>query len=426
MNISLRRIAANTGWLLAGKGVGAILSLFYIAIATRTLGLHDFGVFALIVGIGQTVTGFVTFQTWQLVVRYGVPLLDEPDRAGLHALVRFAIGLDVKSALAGSVIAVGAVYGLAPRFGWTGELQWQASLFCLALLLSIRSTPIGILRLRDRYARSTVADAVTPIVRLAGALLAWLAAPGVEGMLLAWAVAELATAAAYWILALRIEPLTFGRAMAPAGAWQFVLSTNATSTLALSSRQVMLLGVGIFAGPAAAGGYRVAAQLSQSLAKLTGSVSRTLFPEFVQRLRDGSRAELRRLSARIMGASLLTGAVAVAVAAVLGQPLIRAIAGPGFESAYRPVLLLTIAAAIDLVSVTFEPLLVAAGRSGRALGLRLIATVLQFAALFILATALGAIGAAWATLFGSLVAMVITGTAALQVIRDRRPTPIAA
>jgi O-antigen/teichoic acid export membrane protein len=419
MEVSLRRIAANTGWLLGGKGVGAVLSLFYIGIATRTLGLDGFGHFALIVGIGQTVTGLVTFQTWQLVVRYGAALREDPDRGALHGLVRFAMRLDLASAAVGSAVAVGAIIGLAPVFGWSTGMQRQAAAFCVALLLAIRSTPIGILRLHDLYARSAVADVVTPVVRLGGALLALAAGWGVAGFLLAWAAAELATAAAYWMLALRAEPLRFGAGRASArtpGMWRFVLATNASATIALSSRQLILLGVGLVAGPAAAGGYRIAAQLSQALAKLTAAVSRAVFPELARRLHDAAPGEMRRLAARVTGASLAAGMLGVAIAVLAGRPLVRAIAGAGFEAAYGPIVLLTIAAAIDLAAVAFEPVLVAAGRAGRALGWRVVATVVQIAALALLATTFGAIGAAWATVLGSGVAAVVLGMAASRVL----------
>ena len=35
----LGRMLANLGWLIGGKGFGAICSLVYLAILTRTLGL---------------------------------------------------------------------------------------------------------------------------------------------------------------------------------------------------------------------------------------------------------------------------------------------------------------------------------------------------------------------------------------------------
>ena len=43
-----RRIMTHLSWILGGKGYGAILSLFYLAIVTRGLGPAAYGSFALI------------------------------------------------------------------------------------------------------------------------------------------------------------------------------------------------------------------------------------------------------------------------------------------------------------------------------------------------------------------------------------------
>ena len=52
------------------------------------------------------------------------------------------------------------------------------------------------------------------------------------------------------------------------GILNFALSTNASSTLALASKQLPLLAVGNELGVAAAGTFRLAAQLAQSLGKI--------------------------------------------------------------------------------------------------------------------------------------------------------------
>ncbi|PTQ08251.1 polysaccharide biosynthesis protein [Sphingomonas oleivorans] len=426
MAASLRRIAANTGWLLGGKAVGALLSLFYLALATQTLGIEGFGHFALILGIGQTVTGFVTFQTWQLVVRYGMPLLERNDGPALDRLIGFAMMLDMMSALAGSLIAVGAVSLFAPHFGWSARLQAEACLFCLALLLSIRSTPIGILRLHDRYARAAMADAVTPIVRLLGALLATTVFPSVTGFLAAWAVAEVATAAAYWRAAARVQPIPMpGTALPRSGAplaelWRFAWTSNASATLALSTRQVTLLITGLIGGPAVAGGYRLAAQLAQALAKFTASLSRAIFPELIRGHGTGP-GEFRRLAGRITAWAMLSGAAIVALTALAGRPILHAIAGPEFDSAARPILLLAIAAAVDLAGVAYEPMLTTHGRLGLALSLRTVSTMAQLGALLLLLPMLGALGAAWATLIGSILTVGLGGVAAWRLVRDAQP-----
>jgi O-antigen/teichoic acid export membrane protein len=67
----MKRLFSNMGWLLGGRGLNAVLSLVYLALATRALGTVGFGHFALIVALGQAITGLANFQTWQFIVRWG-------------------------------------------------------------------------------------------------------------------------------------------------------------------------------------------------------------------------------------------------------------------------------------------------------------------------------------------------------------------
>lgn len=67
----MKQVFANMGWLLGGRGFNAVLSLVYLAIAARTLGTEGFGHFALIIALGQAITGFSSFQTRQFIVRWG-------------------------------------------------------------------------------------------------------------------------------------------------------------------------------------------------------------------------------------------------------------------------------------------------------------------------------------------------------------------
>jgi hypothetical protein len=63
---------ANLGWLLASNALMAVLSLVYIGMVTRALGLADFGRFALITGTAQMLAMLVSFETWKVVVQYGL------------------------------------------------------------------------------------------------------------------------------------------------------------------------------------------------------------------------------------------------------------------------------------------------------------------------------------------------------------------
>ena len=151
----MQRLLKNIGWLLTGRGLNAVLSIVYLALATRTLGLDNFGYFAIILALGQTVTGLANFQTWQFVVRWGADEL--ADATG------FAIALDLLSML-GLVLAV---LSRPRRCGCRCPTICRWLRHCVVSLLAIRTTPAGLLRLRFAYARTTAAEATQPVVRAA-------------------------------------------------------------------------------------------------------------------------------------------------------------------------------------------------------------------------------------------------------------------
>src|SRR3546814_13122105 len=86
----VRAAARNLGWLLAGRGVLAVLSLVYLGVATRTLGAAAFGRFALITGASQAIALPVGFQTLQIVVPFGVVHLNSRDDVVLPAFLHIA------------------------------------------------------------------------------------------------------------------------------------------------------------------------------------------------------------------------------------------------------------------------------------------------------------------------------------------------
>lgn len=413
----LRRVGINAGWLLGARGFQAVLSIAYLAIATRTLGLADFGRFTLIVAIGQGISAVVGFQTWQFVVRYGTHAEVAGDTAGVNRIIGFAALLDLAAAFAGSLLALLAIMLLGPLLQVPRDLYGAAVGFCFAILIAVRSTPIGVLRLDRRFRDAALADSVSPAVRALGAIAAAAAMPSVTGFLVAWGAAELATAAAYWWAALRKRR----PALAPAGLrqlareepslWRFVFLTNLSSTLTLTAKQFTLIVVGAFGGPAAAGMFRVAAQLAQAMVKATQTFARAAYSELVLAITQGcDRALLARLT-------LIAGAVAMAmvgVAALFGAPLLRLIATRQFSGAYWPIVILVAAAGIDLLGFAFEPAMTARGQAGAALRLRVIATAVQAGLLFLLLPPFGTIGGAWATFCGSLAALFLTGWGVLR------------
>ena len=354
----MKRVFQNMGWLLGSRGVNAVLSLVYLPLATRSLGLEDFGRFVLIVGLAQVVVGLTTFNAWQGVIRWGSQPGAAPRAAG------FALALDFTS------ISVGLPF--AALVCWSGpmwlpipeDLRLFAFGLCAAALISMRSTPIGLLRLNDRFDRETLAEAMLPLTRAIGAVAAALVWPTIGGFVVAWAVAEVVCASTYWIQARKFVPFArkdvslriLPRAIPE--AWRFVFATNFSRSLAVTAKQILLLVVGAVGGAAFAGGYRVAAQLGQALVKLSEVVGRAIYPELVKRADEAGR-----MARKMVALAGVTGVVAATIAFFAGEWALEIIAGPEFTFAYWALVLLACAGAIELVSASWEALLISQGRA---------------------------------------------------------------
>jgi O-antigen/teichoic acid export membrane protein len=428
---SLSAMLANIGWLLGGRGVSAVLSTVYIALIARTLGPSGFGQFALVVGIAQSLTALVGFQTWQIIVRFGMAHLHEGRRDALARLIKGCLALDIGGAIAGSLLAFAAVALLGTQFGWSAGVKEDALIFCVVSLIAVRSTPVGILRLHDRFDVAAYADTMLPIARFAGALTVWATAPSVQGFLVAWAVAEVCSALAFWWFAARtVRGLPFRAARLDRtmlghenpGLLGFAGVTNAGQTFALASRQLPVLLIGLYVTPAAAGGFRLAHQLGQALAKVSQIAARALFPELVRaRTLSGDPDHFARLLGRSIRLAAIAGAVILTVLLLAGKPLLGLIAGEAFLPAYPLLLLLGTAAVIDLVGVGFEPALVSSGRAGLSFRIQLVVAVVLIASLFVLVQIWGTVGAGIAVLTGSALSFAMMGIATWRAIRRRDP-----
>ena len=419
------RLAANTGWLLGGRGFTAVASIGYLALASRALGLERFGVFSLILAYGGTIAALAQFKSWQAVIRYGALHLADgrPDR--LARLVGFTATVDWLSALAGVALAAVAVPLVGPWLGWTIEQQWGAALFSAVLLVTTGATASGVLRLFNRYDLLSAAEAAGPAVRLGGAAAAWWAGGGLAAFLSVWALAAALETGAQWaaVLWLGRTRIAFGRAAFRAAAvenarvWPFMVQNSFAASLSLLGERAGTLVVGAVGGPVVAGGFRVASKLAGGIGKLADTVTRALFPELVRLAASDDRELLRRVAARTTAIACAVAVAVVAVVWAVGPALLGLVFGSAFEFARDDLLLLTVAAAIDLVGLAFEPILNAHGRSGRVLGARALGAVAYLGALAALLPLVGTLAAAVAAVAMAATIRAVLALSCLGLLR---------
>lgn len=418
---------ANLGWLIGGKGFGAICSLIYLAILTRTLGLKDFGHFSLIFGTSQALIAVAGFQTWRVVVRFGAEHVHHKNWEAFGRLGMLAGVLDVCGALVGCGIAYLAFFQFAGALGLNPELIDLAFWFNVASLWALVSAPTGIVRALDRFDVAVYVEAIVPLGRLLAALAIWLTGPSLTRFLIAWAAIDILEALLYWIMARRLCPQAIrlshlkdftGALRDNPGVIRFFFITFCSATLEAAYRNGPLLAVGYLVGTRAAGLYRLAQQLAQGLAKLSTLLARAAYAE-IARARVASKLdEFRKL---IRQTSVLAGAgsaIVVLIVLVAGGLLLEILGGEQF-AAGKPILIaLVVGASFELASVAFEPMLDSTGRAKLSLTARALAVTATAAGVFAFATSGGAEGVAWGVALGGAVHYLAMGGMAWLVLRS--------
>ena len=244
------RLGRNVSWLRGARGLSGGLSLAYLAIAARALGASGFGTFALILAYAGSIAGLAQFKSWQAVVRYGALHLAAERRDRLADLIGFTATIDVASAVAGALVALGGTVLAAPLFGWSDGQARIAGLFGAIILLTTGDTASGVLRLSGRFALLGMTASSAAIVRLIGAAAVWTTGGGLLAMLAVWALAAIVESGLEWALVIAMPDTAIAIGRRP---WRralsdnprigrFMVETSVASTLAALWQQAGTLG----------------------------------------------------------------------------------------------------------------------------------------------------------------------------------------
>ena len=398
----LRRVVANAGLLLGGRTVNAVLGLAFMAIAGRALGAAELGVFVLIQAFAQFLGEVVKFQSWQTILHYGARPLAEGQVRQFQRVLRFTVLLDLGSTILGIAVGIIGAFLFAGALGWGPKEAPAAALYMVSVAFMVSATPLGLLRLFDRFDVLAWQAGLISLIRVIAGLAALAMGASMEGFLLAagvatvgsWiylagsAMAELSKRGLLKDFSWR-GPLTEGMP----GAWRFAWNTNLASTLDVAFTHVATLMVGALVGPSQAAFWRIGRQVADALAKPAKLLTPALYPELARLRADDHHHAMWRLARNV---GLLAGGVALvilAASALAGPALLTLVMGKAFEPAAAVMNWQVGAAVIGVFALPLEPMLVSLGKPGAAVKVRLAVSAAFLAMLPFLVKQFGLIGA---------------------------------
>ncbi|USQ94097.1 lipopolysaccharide biosynthesis protein [Caulobacter sp. RL271] len=407
----LKKVLANAGQLLSGRVVNAVVGLAYIALTYRSLGKEAAGVLVLINAFAQFLGEAAHFQSWQTLITYGAaPLLDD-DKRRFQQVLRLSMLLDLISGVLGVILGVLGAWFFWQELRWPEGTNGYGALYALSIGVMTSATGVGLLRLFDRFRFLAAEQAISSFVRMVGcAICAFTHAP-LPYFLLAWAAGTFASfayiaAIAFWDLKrrglLRGFSLIGPTSQDLPGVWRFALATNFSGTLDVGFTHVLTMIVGAMLGPAQAASWRIGKQVADGMAKPARLMVPALYPELAKMRAAGSQQAMNKLAVQI---ALIGGAAAgvlLLVSLLAGYWILEKVVGPGYGAAAGVMNWQVAAAAIGVMTLPLEPMLVSMRAAGSALTVRLVVVIAYLAALGPLINTFGLTGAGAALVAAAL------------------------
>lgn len=405
------------------------MQLATFAIAARSLGLTDFGNLSVMLAGMQLLIVLATFQSNQAIVRYGVLHLRNGDRQAFQRMIKLGFLLDLAAAAAAVTVALLLAPLIAEGAGWTAQQVEAWRVLSLLPVTIALATPKGMLRLFGRFDLLARHVTVTPLARLAGAVVLALMGAGLMGWVVMWLVAGIAgLLVVFWFairearrrellggMALRLTGLRRGNP----GMLRFALLSNMHSSLIFLPGHVATFSVGMVLGPQSAGLMKVAQELGSGLAKPIDLINQTVYPDIARLAAENAWQRVRKL---VRKAGTTAAAVSLLVTLVLllaGRPIIGLIFGAEFEGAHALLVLISLATSVSVSVFAVDATLYAIGKPSRPLATAIAANLLFVGVMFAAFGPLGLLapGAAW------LAAAAVTFTLSLVWMAAVVPRP---
>ena len=417
----------RTGHTAAGVWIANGLSILGTIVAARALGPGEYGsvLLALAAVHALSILLDVTFE--EATNFYGNRALHEGDLAGLRALLRLSLKVDIAigAFVTALVVALSSVLADLASAGELDPTLVQISALSV-LVTTADSTAFAALALARRVDLRARALAATSALRLIGVIIA-VQLGGAEAVAISYvlggAVGSLVLARYAWREGWRKWAPASGseperRPVGTRELMRFGFHSSLTSSVQSVSGTLVPVILARAAGTAAVGVYRVARLPIIAANTVQAPMRMAMFPEQSRLVAAGRMAEVRHSTKAYTLIAFGLGIVGAAVAYVAMPWLIPFLYSESFESAVTPARIMLIAAVFNLAFLWRKTLLAALGRPEVRTRLAAVEVVVMLTVLLILADR-GAEGAAIAASAGAVAAGAAWALVARGLLADR-------
>jgi O-antigen/teichoic acid export membrane protein len=391
------------------------LGFLATVVAARQLGVHAFGLFALVVATTGFLQLLLDTTVEEASVKYGVRYWARRDWGRLRRL--FSTAVTVK--FAGAAVGAAVLAALAPFseqiFGEPGLTVPLLIAAALPLVQAPEALCGAVLIVRGRYDVQAGFMLLAMALRLAGVAAG--STVGVAAAVTGMVAAQVLATAALVVAALAVFARVPRTARTPLGddrrpITRFVALSAVGSGLMSARTTLAVLLVGVVTNVTQVAYFRAAQAAQTGFAALGAPARLVLFSEQTRDFEHGRHARVYELLGRYMGGTSLLMAAIVPPLAVFMPDVLGFVYGADFVPGAWAARLILLAAAVQLVWGWSKTLGASIGRPE----LRIVAHALELAVMIPLVVVLGAAYGATGAAGGVLVATVVFALAWVVIL----------
>ena len=353
-DIVLRKLLKNIGIILSGDGLARLLGFGSLVLTARDLGAATFGLLVLAHTYAATVNALFNFQSWQAIIKYGAEALGEGRQDDFRGMVRLGTILDLTGAILAFALGITSVNLVGNWLGWSHQTIQMAGFCCLTVLFNLSGTPIGVIRLLDRFDLFAIQRIITDALKLIAIVAAYLSHATLWTYVLIWTATEilgylLLQSMAYIILH---RSRNFGWWRSRITEWRpfvsFMCWTNLSQTMDIPVKQLDVFIISTVVSIEAVGVYKVFKNVGDVLMKPVDPIRQAVYPQFAAMIAAGEDFQAWKMAGKL---SLVIVAIAVPIVVLMAmssQWWLRLFFGPSYAAEW---VILNIFVAFQLISV---------------------------------------------------------------------------
>jgi len=357
----------NSKFLLSGSIITTLFGFIRTALTTRGLGIELFGILTITISYVEVMVNATKFTPWHALIKYGSEAFNQDQKSIFAGYIKQSLIFDGMSALLGFIITNSLINVFSDYFSLSSDMRSNIALYSLVAFLDLSGTPIGVLRLLNKFRYFMVQNFITATLGVIGAGIAYFFNGGIFEYILVLIISKL-VGTIYIIIVMvkelrEVDLLKYWRS--PAQHWwaftKFTLWKYLTHIIAIPTKQLDIIIVSAVVTIEAAGIYKIIKQVAGMIGLLIDPIYYAIFPQFADLIAREKRGKAYRFAVKSGIVSfLLVGAIALIIGG-LSPWWLGMVFGEQFSSGWVPLIAFLAVKVFEFSFNPIHPLFVALG-----------------------------------------------------------------